>query len=122
MSRACQILQRGVIGDNSEFGATKVVAKLLAAVHNSKELAFGTAVLAFGVVATLASIRDHMVSCILMFLLEDSRNGNGGVVSRQRIRPVWLWQLQDRRCTQLGFQRVKRSLFIHTPLPQTRFL
>ena len=115
MSCACQILQRGVIGDNSEFGATKVVAKLLAAVHNSKELAFGTAVLAFGVVATLASIRDHMVSCILMFLLEDSRNGNGGVVSRQCIRPVWLWQLQDRRCTQLGFQRVKRSLFIHTP-------
>ena len=103
MVGASEVLQCGMVSDNGEFCATDIVVEFLAAIHNSKKLAFGAAVLVFSVTATLTRICDNMVFCIFMFFLKYRRNSKRGIVSCKHSRPIWLRQLQNRCRTKLSF-------------------
>ena len=116
-SVACtsEVLLCGMVSDNGEFCATEVVAEFLRAIHNSKKLAFGAAVLDFSLTAMFTLICNNMVFCIFKFLLKHSRNGKRGKVSCKCVRPIWLRQLENRYRTKLSFQCVKCRLLSHPP-------
>ena len=92
-----------MVSDNGEFCATEVVTEFLAAIDNSKKLAFGATIFAFSVTTTLTRICKNMIFCIFMFLLKYSKDSKSGIVSCKHVRPVRLRQFQNRCRTKLSF-------------------